>query len=70
MQASIVIESGDNRYEVFFDIEDPDAASDRLGTVLGDLEKRFVKRRTREPAVQKTRPAPAITGPATPGGAK
>lgn len=70
MQATIVIESGDSRYEVFFDIEDADAASERLGTVLGDLEKRFVKRRTREAAVQKPKPAPPVTGPAIPGGSK
>ncbi len=70
MQANIIIESGESRYEVVFNIDDGEAASERLGTVIADIEKRFVKRRTRESAPAKPK-SPQLQLPAMgPGGAK
>ena len=70
MEVSIVIDAGESRYEVFFDIEDGAAASDRLGGLLGEIEKRFVKRRAREASAPKPKSQPQSPISSSPGGVK
>lgn len=50
MKLSLLIEVADSRYEVLFDLDNPDAASDRIADVLADVEKRFTKKRARPTA--------------------
>jgi hypothetical protein len=50
MKLSLLIEVADSRYEVLFDLDNPDAAANRLADVLADVEKRFTKKRVRPTA--------------------
>lgn len=57
MRGSFVVEDEGSRYESSFDIENLAAALERLAFVIGDVEKRYLKK----PA----RVAPATTAKAT-----
>jgi hypothetical protein len=62
---SLLIEVPDSRYEVLFDLDNPDAAAERVAEILADVEKRFTKKRARPAA---SAPKAPVTVP--PGGAK
>lgn len=59
MRLKLTIEHDDDRhYEVEFEFDDPDVFGDRLATTIADVQKRFIRPKTREVAIAKKATVP------------